>query len=139
MLDHTLRPSFKSLPHVKNNSSIEGARSYVKIVSFKSLTNVYNLRKDVFFYYRQVYGGMVAVWNNVTEEQWLFMKEISSDGDISTVRMCELYIAHGANVSSKTQKNNFPVCVYICVRGGTYAVAALDDAFITLLSMHIAS
>ena len=30
------------------------------------------------------------MWNNVTEEQWLFMKEISSDGDVNTV--CVSYI-----------------------------------------------
>ena len=34
---------------------------------------------------RQAYGGVVAVWNNVTNEQWMFLKEISSDGDVSTV------------------------------------------------------
>jgi len=28
------------------------------------------------------------VWNNVTEQMWMFMKEISSDGDVSTV--CKL-------------------------------------------------
>ena len=37
---------------------------------------------------RQAAGGTVVVWNNVTEEIWMFMKEISSDGDVSTV--CEL-------------------------------------------------
>lgn len=35
--------------------------------------------------YRQAVGGTVAVWNNVTEEPWMFLKEISSDGDVSTV------------------------------------------------------
>jgi len=38
--------------------------------------------------WRQVAGGTVAVWNNVTKEMWMFMKEISSDGDVSTV--CKL-------------------------------------------------
>ena len=94
MLDHTLRPY---------------------IVSFKSLTNVYNLRKYVFFYYRQVFGGMVAVWNNVTEEQWLFMKEISSDGDVSTVRMCELYIVYKKvlMLAHKPGRTIFCRCVYM--------------------------
>lgn len=35
--------------------------------------------------WRQTFGGLVSVWNNVTQEKWLFMKEISSDGDVSTV------------------------------------------------------
>ena len=34
---------------------------------------------------RQATGGTVAVFNNVTNEVWMFMKEISSDGDVSTV------------------------------------------------------
>merc|ERR1711998_358130 len=34
---------------------------------------------------RQVVGGTVAAWNNVTGQEWAFMKEISSDGDVSTV------------------------------------------------------
>ena len=35
--------------------------------------------------YRQVVGGTQSVWNSVLEEHWMFMKEISSDGDVSTV------------------------------------------------------
>eukprot|EP00928_Gymnodinium_smaydae_P075059 TRINITY_DN5807_c0_g2_i1.p1 TRINITY_DN5807_c0_g2~~TRINITY_DN5807_c0_g2_i1.p1 ORF type:complete len:694 (+),score=93.34 TRINITY_DN5807_c0_g2_i1:73-2154(+) len=35
--------------------------------------------------YRQVIGGTQAVWNPLTKEPWVFMKEISSDGDVSTV------------------------------------------------------
>eukprot|EP00401_Gymnodinium_catenatum_P037391 CAMPEP_0117518306 /NCGR_PEP_ID=MMETSP0784-20121206/32063_1 /TAXON_ID=39447 /ORGANISM="" /LENGTH=705 /DNA_ID=CAMNT_0005314221 /DNA_START=1 /DNA_END=2118 /DNA_ORIENTATION=- len=35
--------------------------------------------------YRQVLGGTQAVWNPVLKEAWVFMKEISSDGDVSTV------------------------------------------------------
>eukprot|EP01059_Diplonema_ambulator_P010788 TRINITY_DN2081_c0_g4_i1.p1 TRINITY_DN2081_c0_g4~~TRINITY_DN2081_c0_g4_i1.p1 ORF type:complete len:687 (+),score=230.93 TRINITY_DN2081_c0_g4_i1:54-2114(+) len=35
--------------------------------------------------YRQVTGSMITVWNNITSEPWVFMKEISSDGDVSTV------------------------------------------------------
>jgi len=35
--------------------------------------------------YRQVVGGTQAVYNPVTGEDWVFMKEISSDGDVSTV------------------------------------------------------
>ena len=35
--------------------------------------------------WRQVVGGTIVVWNNVTNEEWRFMKEISSDGDVSTV------------------------------------------------------
>ena len=34
---------------------------------------------------RQAVGATVTVWNDVTEEVWMFMKEISSDGDVSTV------------------------------------------------------
>ena len=34
---------------------------------------------------RQAVGGTQSVWNNVTGEHWMFMKEISSDGDVSTV------------------------------------------------------
>lgn len=30
-------------------------------------------------------GGTIAVWNNITGEPWMFLKEISSDGDVSTV------------------------------------------------------
>merc|ERR1712032_629138 len=35
--------------------------------------------------YRQVTAGTRAVWNPVAKEAWVFMKEISSDGDVSTV------------------------------------------------------
>lgn len=35
--------------------------------------------------YRQVVGGTQAVYNPITGEDWVFMKEISSDGDVSTV------------------------------------------------------
>ena len=45
-------------------------------------------RKYLLVYYRQVFGATVAVYNNVTEEPWMFLKEISSGGDVSTV--CEL-------------------------------------------------
>ena len=34
---------------------------------------------------RQAVGGVETVWNNVTNELWIFLKEISSDGDVSTV------------------------------------------------------
>lgn len=34
---------------------------------------------------RQTVGATIQVYNNVTGGQWMFMKEISSDGDISTV------------------------------------------------------
>ena len=35
--------------------------------------------------HRQAVGATVTVWNDVMQEVWMFMKEISSDGDISTV------------------------------------------------------
>ncbi|CAI8008073.1 Glutaminase A [Geodia barretti] len=35
--------------------------------------------------WRQATGATVAVYNYVTDETWMFMKEISSDGDVSTV------------------------------------------------------
>ncbi|CAL1172487.1 unnamed protein product [Cladocopium goreaui] len=35
--------------------------------------------------YRQVMGATSTAWNNQTGEAWPFMKEISSDGDVSTV------------------------------------------------------
>jgi len=35
--------------------------------------------------YRQVMGSTSTSWNNQTGEAWPFMKEISSDGDVSTV------------------------------------------------------
>lgn len=35
--------------------------------------------------YRQVVGGTQAVWNPLANKSWVFMKEISSDGDVSTV------------------------------------------------------
>ena len=31
------------------------------------------------------------MWNDVTKEVWMFMKEISSDGDVSTVSSSCLY------------------------------------------------
>ena len=37
------------------------------------------------YYFRQAVGATVTVWNDVTQEVWLFMEEISSDGDVSTV------------------------------------------------------
>lgn len=37
------------------------------------------------FVHRQAIGGLTAVWNNVTNTSWIFLKEISSDGDVSTV------------------------------------------------------
>ena len=42
---------------------------------------------------RQTVGATIQVFNNVTGGQWMFMKEISSDGDISTVRMAHLYFS----------------------------------------------
>ena len=35
--------------------------------------------------YRQVMGATATAWNERTQEPWPFMKEISSDGDVSTV------------------------------------------------------
>jgi hypothetical protein len=35
--------------------------------------------------YRQALGGMKLVWNDKTNSPWYFLKEISSDGDLSTV------------------------------------------------------
>uniref|UniRef100_A0A7S2DPC0 Glutaminase A central domain-containing protein n=1 Tax=Octactis speculum TaxID=3111310 RepID=A0A7S2DPC0_9STRA len=35
--------------------------------------------------YRQTTGGIEKVWNPVVNETWVFMKEISSDGDVSTI------------------------------------------------------
>ena len=35
--------------------------------------------------YRQAVGATQSVWNDVIKEHWMFMKEISSDGDVSTV------------------------------------------------------
>lgn len=35
--------------------------------------------------YRQTVGGTQSVWNPVLNKPWVFMKEISSDGDVSTV------------------------------------------------------
>ena len=47
---------------------------------------------------RQAVGGLVAVWNDVLKTTWLFMKEISSDGDVSTVRKLTAvkYINHSS-------------------------------------------
>ena len=39
---------------------------------------------------RQTVGATIQVFNNVTGGQWMFMKEISSDGDISTVRTTQI-------------------------------------------------
>ena len=35
--------------------------------------------------YRQTTGAMTVVWNSQYDTPWVFMKEISSDGDVSTV------------------------------------------------------
>uniref|UniRef100_A0A7S2TIW2 Glutaminase A central domain-containing protein n=1 Tax=Lotharella oceanica TaxID=641309 RepID=A0A7S2TIW2_9EUKA len=35
--------------------------------------------------YRQVTGALTVVWNDKLQTYWVFMKEISSDGDVSTV------------------------------------------------------
>lgn len=35
--------------------------------------------------YRQVLAGTKLVWNDRLNTMWYFMKEISSDGDVSTV------------------------------------------------------
>jgi len=35
--------------------------------------------------YRQVTGAIKVVWNDKLQRPWIFMKEISSDGDVSTV------------------------------------------------------
>ena len=37
------------------------------------------------YFSRQAIGATVAVYNPVIDETWMFMKEISSDGDVSTV------------------------------------------------------
>ena len=36
---------------------------------------------------RQTTGATVAVYNSIVDETWMFMKEISSDGDVSTVNV----------------------------------------------------
>ena len=41
------------------------------------------------YYFRQAVGATVTVWNDVIQEPWMFMKEISSDGDVSTVSEME--------------------------------------------------
>ena len=41
---------------------------------------------SVFLCCRQATGATVAVYNSIADETWMFMKEISSDGDVSTVR-----------------------------------------------------
>ena len=41
--------------------------------------------------HRQATGGTIAVYNDVTKETWMFMKEISSDGDVSTVGPLQLF------------------------------------------------
>ena len=50
-------------------------------------------------YNRQAVGGTITVWNRITQEAWMFMKEISSDGDVSTVSTHKLkwslYILYG--------------------------------------------
>ena len=51
-----------------------------------------HLRKYLLVYYRQVFGATVGVYNNVTGDWWMFLKEISSDGDVSTV--CELTVKY---------------------------------------------
>jgi hypothetical protein len=35
--------------------------------------------------FRQTYGGTKLVWNEQINGPWFFIKEISSDGDLSTV------------------------------------------------------
>ena len=35
--------------------------------------------------YRQVTGGITLVYNYIENVNWAFLKEISSDGDVSTV------------------------------------------------------
>lgn len=35
--------------------------------------------------YRQTFGGCKLTWNDATQTPWYFLKEISSDGDLSTV------------------------------------------------------
>lgn len=35
--------------------------------------------------WRQVTGSMTIAWNHIVSDWWVFMKEISSDGDVSTV------------------------------------------------------
>jgi hypothetical protein len=35
--------------------------------------------------YRQAFAGTKLVWNPVEKVPWYFLKEISSDGDLSTV------------------------------------------------------
>ena len=59
-----------------------------------------------------MFGATVAVYNNVTEEPWMFLKEISSGGDVSTV--CELIAKNtllkvGTKVFNDSQ-NEFLMC-----------------------------
>ena len=56
--------------HVTTALYKEGGENYTSIASLV---------------WRQAVGGTIVVWNNVTNEEWRFMKEISSDGDVSTV------------------------------------------------------
>ena len=40
---------------------------------------------EIMYCFRQAVGATVTVWNDVIQEAWMFMEEISSDGDVSTV------------------------------------------------------
>ena len=59
---------------------------------YMAVTFCCHLRKYRLVYYRQVFGATVAVYNNVTGGPWMFLKEISSGGDVSTV--CELIVKY---------------------------------------------
>ena len=59
---------------------------------YMTVTFCCHLRKYLLVYYRQVFGATVGVYNNVTGETWMFLKEISSSGDVSTV--CELIVKY---------------------------------------------
>ncbi len=59
---------------------------------FKSgVGNNYKYKELGSLFYRQTTGGIKIVWNHVKNTYWVFMKEISSDGDVSTVRKYIFY------------------------------------------------
>ena len=54
---------------------------------------------------RQATGATIAVYNSVINKMWMFLKEISSDGDVSTV-------SHTLN---RTYLHSIYMCMYIHV------------------------
>ena len=86
----------KKCPKAARNRGLEAVRWLfpVVFVGFSMVSGPFEGLLEASFkgFFLQVMGATSTAWNERTQEVWPFMKEISSDGDVSTVDAPLLHI-----------------------------------------------